>query len=191
MLEQAERYARMTLLPLISAHTPKIFSDIVNTFTAHDGPKYLPLEFEDVELTTKKVVLIENTVPSNVSDNYTEISTKSALVDRIANYSVNEGRSNEGVFIVYPQNYVPTAEASIDRSFSETNDVEEKSRLNLGEILLGAINVSTTTVATKSDRKHKLYVNLPVYNESELIKINETTTTKYIPLNFEEGQSSN
>lgn len=177
MLEQAERYARMTLLPLISAHTPKILTDLVNTFTTTDNnPKYLPLSFEEVEYTTKGLVVINET-------NEIEMSTENAT-------EKSEGRSNnDSVFIVYPQNY------ESDRSFNENNDIESKENLNIEEVVRNiTTEASTTTTAVPPGtfkRRHKLYVNLPVYNESELMKANETkpVESKYIPLNFDKSKT--
>ncbi|EFA09964.1 uncharacterized protein LOC100142416 [Tribolium castaneum] len=46
MFEQAEKYARETILPLVSTYTPKFISDII---TPREKPKYVPLTYEEEE----------------------------------------------------------------------------------------------------------------------------------------------
>lgn len=52
MFEEAEKYARETILPLVSTYTPKFISDFIAPTDRTN--KYLPLVFEEVKTTTAK-----------------------------------------------------------------------------------------------------------------------------------------
>ncbi|XP_065173787.1 uncharacterized protein [Atheta coriaria] len=47
MFEEAEKYARETILPLVSTYTPKFISDFIVPNVPNATPKYLPLRFEE------------------------------------------------------------------------------------------------------------------------------------------------
>ncbi|CAG9772850.1 unnamed protein product [Ceutorhynchus assimilis] len=47
MFEQAEKYARETILPLVSTYTPRFISDFIGT---REEPKYVPLHYDEDEI---------------------------------------------------------------------------------------------------------------------------------------------
>ncbi|XP_022916020.2 uncharacterized protein [Onthophagus taurus] len=54
MFEDAEKYARETILPFVSTYTPRFISDFINPRDRDNQRRYVPLHFEETVTTTKK-----------------------------------------------------------------------------------------------------------------------------------------
>ncbi|CAH1184971.1 unnamed protein product [Phyllotreta striolata] len=85
MFEQAERYARETILPLVSTYTPRFFADVV---TKDAGtPKFVPLHYE--ESTAKIIATSTEDVGRKVEDSKKKIVVDDVELDSAGSESRN------------------------------------------------------------------------------------------------------
>ncbi|XP_063923579.1 uncharacterized protein LOC135137772 [Zophobas morio] len=170
MFEQAEKYARETILPLVSTYTPKFIGDII---TPKEKPRYVPLSYEDPTSTTPKVQRVSNAKRNRDNKQFdpppvlkAEASTKKASTT--------------------PYTHIQKIRKKSDRVESTTQEVESASgvsrkarddvhvRKNILEMKLGAVKDDVVVTTTKKSKA--VYVDLPVFDA--------TPKVKYIPVSL-------
>ncbi|KAJ8928227.1 hypothetical protein NQ314_019174 [Rhamnusium bicolor] len=186
MFEQAEKYARDTILPLVSTYTPKFITDFIAP--NYNQPKYVPLSFEEpttkIFATTHSVAVrsnearnminrsfdpppkIEDSTPNDGTTPYTHIQKIRKK---------GEQRKDELVISV-------TAEYSTEKSTTipPQKEISRRTRddinvsKNFGEKVSPPVAESIVASTKKADKA--IYVDLPVFDGNE-------GQIKYIPLN--------
>lgn len=173
MFEQAEKYTRETILPLVSTYTPRFISDII---TPKDEKKYVPLNYEEplstamVQDSSKKLIeargLQINPISLPTSDESSELTTPYSHIQRIRKKSevpkielLQESASSHVSTIVRST----TAKMNISiKSKGDTTTKKSKEKENV------------SILPTKKNPK-AIYINLPVFETDE-------QKIKYIPL---------
>jgi len=161
MFEQAEKYARETILPLVSTYTPKFITEFIGP---RPEPKYVPLHYEEeaeVQETSSSDThrSQSRSLPESFQDNLVssthleivqETTTPYTHIQRIVKKVRSEEDSSEST------NFI-----------SQRKDLSRKTRDHYNQIGDGG-GIS---------RKKEIYIDLPVFDDSSGIK--------YIPLNEE------
>ncbi|KAK5644781.1 hypothetical protein RI129_006081 [Pyrocoelia pectoralis] len=139
MFEQAERYARETILPFVSAHTPKIIRDFI---TPEQPIKYLPLSFDD-------------TVPLNTT---IRDDTKHAVTEKFQFHTSTS-----------PMNPISTtAYSHIQKIFKRKELGSHESPRDLSEENLtdNLKQFSSSDVEADASSQEKIYIDLPIIEKN-------------------------
>lgn len=195
MFEQAEKYARSTILPLVSTYTPKFISDFIAP--QENQRKYVPLSFE--EPTTKAVIsnankgrnLVDKNVasPKTVESTPNDITTPYTHIQKIR--KKGEKRNADSTISIPAQYFSSTEKATttttkITTTTTTTTTKRPIIKMEVSRKTREDANVSknggsvsapvTDTVDTSTQKNFKpIYIDLPVFDGSE-------RKTKYIPL---------
>ncbi|XP_017771250.1 PREDICTED: uncharacterized protein LOC108558749 [Nicrophorus vespilloides] len=153
VFEEAEKYARETILPFVSTYTPKFITDFI-TPKEPPTPKYLPLKYNEAEPHDKRLLLSTSTESttmssspsSTIASNAFESTTRYSNIQKIGKRSDNIGK----VSVVYAQTPATVAEVAA-RKLVDSSEVKK--------------------VKTKGG----IYVDLPVFDDNY-------KDIKYIPL---------
>lgn len=140
MFEQAEKYARETILPFVSTYTPKFISDFIAP-NANNPTRYLPLSFEQTTATpaTRKsqqtpvlqrrnLYVKEETTTKKVTKPSTTVATTTAPAETTTRYThiqkISRKKEKENVSLVFPLSTnttePPTTTASSTTTVSTT-----------------------------------------------------------------------
>lgn len=156
MFEEAEKYARERILPLVSNYTPKFISDFI---TPKEPPKYIPVSY--VQTTEKYIAVKTNKAKENFVENTptttenlepTTIKHKASHIQKIA-------RKGEKVSVIFPEIQTTTVrnyEKDFIRSFGKEKSHDNKEETAKREI-------------------KQIHIDLPVFENTKQIL--------YIPLN--------
>lgn len=167
LLERAERYTRLTLLPLISAHAPRFFGFGNNEKQTHE-PKYFPplgkIEL-DFDRTTPKTIRLAK---------FVEVEEKKPEIQNLVKTEVEEVKN----ITTTTEKQLPIVNETQakDRSddFAEKDDVEQQA------------------VAESNG----IYISLPTYkpgsafpyefdkNDARALAASYGRSSKYIPVNY-------
>lgn len=164
MLEEAEKYARETILPFVSAHTPKIIRDFI---APEEQPKYLPLQYEE-ETTKINFVHVNESQPSKGEDLST---TPYSNIQKIS-------KKGERILLVYPESSststaLPTPTTPTTKSSLHNGTI--KFEFSVNKKLNFTKTIETNSTTTKREVKKEIYIDLPVFDETG-------RELKYIPL---------
>lgn len=201
MFEQAEKYARETLLPFVSTYTPKFLSDFITPTPVPARPKYLPLSFEQTTVisnttTTSTTARATATTPTTAAlNNQTEVSVETTTkldVETTTRYTHIQKiiKKKENVALVLPLSTTPTvskmAEETSQNSLIDGRNAKDVSSENLvhdASHLLETV-VSSKEIAPKviplvtttpEPNPTAIYIDLPVFEGKE-------DKVKYIPI---------
>lgn len=170
MFEQAEKYARETILPLVSTYTPRFITDII---TPKDEKKYVPLQHEEantkingsVDKLNEARSLKSIPVSPPISDESTDVSTPYSNIQKIK----KRGDTNKGEVLEESASYhVPAVIKSTTPRMNISIRFQNKDKQNAKE----EKNVSN---ASSNKTAKAIYINLPVFEEDD-------KKVKYIPL---------
>lgn len=183
MFEQAEKYARETLLPFVSTYTPKFLSDfIVPTPTTPTRPKYLPLSFEQTTVRPNVTKSSEES-PETTTQLDIETTTRYTHIQKIS-------KKKEKVAFVFPLSTTPftstTQEVTTPKAKVDGRSVKDASAENL---VHDASHLVETVVSTKDPppkviplatttpepNPTAIYIDLPVFDGKD-------EEVKYIPV---------
>lgn len=191
MFEQAEKYARETIFPLISQHTPKFISNFISP-KEKQQPQYVPLQYD--ESTTKiSNTQVKRVVKSDFSPPDIPVTLTRTDVDGIEAATVNKttqvgenipssteaslpkeaprsnfvssDRSTEKVMVIYPENYKEKPSRSSEETTSGTTVQETTEQFNEKD----KKSIDFSRIPPDS----KVYYDEP---ESSTEKIQETST---------------
>lgn len=198
MFEQAEKYTRETILPLVSTYTPRFITDFISP--KESQPKYVPLNYEEptTKVITKfsvpdeavqarsanskhfnpppKVIVNEDTTPySHIQKIRRKDDKDKETLEVAASEYTSTHRAMISISITTPPVTTTTSSRTTTTTSKTTsskskNEVNSKARDN--------VHVSTRTDITDSSTNKAIYIDLPVFDSSD-------RTVKYIPLNRE------
>ncbi|KAK4875580.1 hypothetical protein RN001_012002 [Aquatica leii] len=167
MFEQAEKYARETILPFVSAHTPKIIRD----FIAPEQPvKYLPLHFDDS-------TDIETDFQNYRAKPHTEISaTESYTMTNIVEDSLRISTTPyTHIQKIFKRKDIFSASSEMDSEAQASNGQPARiQRLDFSE---RPKSFSVQDYQSKSNFSQQIFIDLPVFEDNSKIK--------YIPVSPE------
>lgn len=175
MFEQAEKYARETILPLVSTYTPKFISDIITP----PKPKYVPLKYEEEEEQeeeeeeeepTEKPVVKER--QSNAKRNLDNVDPppEMELEPTTKKASTTPYTHIQKIKKKKPESTTQKLDASSAGSRRARDDVHV--RKNILDMKLEAIKDDLVVSTTKKSKA--IYIDLPVFDVNP--------QRKYIPL---------
>lgn len=182
MFEQAEKYARETLLPFVSTYTPKFLSDFIapNPLPAVT-PKYLPLSFEQTTVNPNTTISLNRTeAPVETTTKLDiETTTRYTHIQKIS-------KKKEKVALVFPLSTTPTtSELTTERLRVDSRSVKEASAENLvhdaSHLIETVLNSKEPPpkviplVTTPEPNPTAIYIDLPVFDGKE-------EEIKYIPV---------
>lgn len=161
MFEQAEKYARETILPLVSTYTPKFITEFIGP---RPEPKYVPLHYEEeteVQETSSSEKLVTHrsqsrSLPESFQDNLVSSTHLESVQETTTPYT-------------HIQRIIKKVRTSEEDSSESTNfisqrkDLSRKTRDHYNQIGGGS-------------RNKEIYIDLPVFDDS-------LSGIKYIPLN--------
>lgn len=205
MFEQAEKYARETILPLVSTYTPKFITDFI---APREKPKYLPLNFDSEDnvpsvSTTEKSATIKylqetrskksktfNPPPTEQQQQQDDIVSETTTVNvptiKTTPYTHIQKikRKGETIEFVFPEIHSTTTQQTDDEinttKSNQTNgnlqEISRKARDN-AHVSGNLENFIKSTTEKLETTKKGIYINLPVFEIDE-------KKPKYIPLNF-------
>lgn len=170
MFEQAEKYARETILPLVSTYTPRFITDII---TPKEEKKYVPLQ--NVEANNDEHGSVDNvnqarsfktiSLSPPSSDESTDVSTPYSNIQKIK--KKNDTKKEE-VLEESASYHVPavikstTPKMNISVRFQNREQQKTKKEKNVSN-------------ASNNKTAKAIYINLPVFEEDD-------KQIKYIPL---------
>ncbi|KAF5285939.1 hypothetical protein FQR65_LT13032 [Abscondita terminalis] len=166
MFEQAEKYTRETILPFVSAHTPKIIRD----FIAPEQPvKYLPLHFDE------STEILEQFQHDRSKKHLNSISTEQIPSINTTFSSVSFAMTTPYTHIqkirrkdlAVPERYADSAPQAII-PMTQRLDVAEKSKS------FSEQDVHPSLQTPKTNSSKQIFVDLPIFDNN--------TKTKYIPI---------
>lgn len=153
MFEEAEKYARERILPLVSNYTPKFISDFI---VPKEPPKYIPVSYVQ---TTEKYVAAQTNKTKEDSQTTTEHLRPTTMKSE-ASHIQKIARKGEKLALIYPESPATTSrnyEKDFIRSFGKekekSRDKEEPAKREIKQI----------------------YIDLPVFEKPKNVL--------YIPLN--------
>lgn len=188
MFEQAEKYARETLLPFVSTYTPKFISDFIaqppTAMPVPSQPKYMPLSFEQTTVKSNETTTINETdaMVEKTTKFDIETTTRYTHIQRIS-------KKKEKVALVFPLSTTPTSHTIVETT---TENVKEDSRsvkdVSMENLVHDASHLVETVVSTKEPppgviplvrtpepNPTAIYIDLPVFEGNE-------DKVKYIPV---------
>lgn len=183
MFEQAEKYARETLLPFVSTYTPKFLSDFIAPTPVPARPKYLPLSFEPTTAVPIKTTSEDRTEPPIETTTEMDIKTTTRYthIQKIS-------KKKENVALVFPLSTTPTTqEATTEKIREDGRSAKDASAENLVhdashlvETVIGTKQsppkvIPLVTTTTPEPNPTAIYIDLPVFDGKE-------EEVKYIPL---------
>lgn len=207
MFEQAEKYARETILPLVSTYTPKFISDII---LPREEPKYVPFIYDDPTTTAVSDISSQNQTSNNVTvnnngdiitdnNNKTKDVAKSRSFDppptiksfdevNATPYTHIQKIQKKGATIettTTPAEIIPTTTVKEVSGVSrKVRDNNIHSRKNiLGMKLKTITEIPVISSGTTRKQSTGIYVDLPVFD-------NNVEKIKYIPLLHSESSKS-
>lgn len=176
MFEQAEKYARETILPLVSTYTPTFISDIISP---KEEKKYVPLKYqastlEEIEVSNKKVSearsLKNISISPPVINNSNEATTPYSHIQKIKK-KLEQSNSKEEVLQGSASSYVSAVTRNTTPKMNKSVKFQDETARTVKE---KDENVSSTVTTNKNAKA--IYINLPVFDEND-------KKVKYIPLN--------
>ncbi|XP_044753246.1 uncharacterized protein LOC123312811 [Coccinella septempunctata] len=185
MFEQAEKYARETILPLVSTYTPKFLSEIIAP-KPKAQPKYVPLAFdEEVQKTSASVKISvvegknqtgdEKNGKFDSSSNRTDANKLTTPYTHIQKIH-RKGQKFEFVFpdIAFkPENKTETSRKARHDPSVDTKNSKVPAK--------GGEDSMKRSLEAKSEEDKGIYIDLPVFET--------TQKTKYIPLSFDSSNN--
>lgn len=160
MFEQAEKYARETILPLVSTYTPKFITEFIGP---RSEPKYVPLHYEEeaeVQETSssEKHRSQSRSLPESFQDNLVSSTHLESVQETTTPYTHIQRITKK----FRTENEEDSSEST--NFISQRKDLSRKTRDHYNQIG-GGDGIS---------RKKEIYIDLPVFDDSGI---------KYIPLN--------
>ncbi|XP_030768276.1 uncharacterized protein LOC115891834 isoform X2 [Sitophilus oryzae] len=152
MFEQAEKYARENILPLVSTYTPRFITDFIGS--PRNNPRYIPVHYDEDE------------VQELAQSKHIDVKSDNPNEARVLNLPTLQP--------IQPQMTSTESYSHIQRI---TKKKADKEYIFPRDESLESLE-TTTTSESKEDKlsgKKKIYVNLPVFGEPSEEK-------KYIPL---------
>lgn len=192
MFEQAEKYARETILPFVSTYTPKFISDFIAP-TTQTQTRYLPLSFEQTTVTadrrsdsipsTPKVAnnkTVKSKAKSKTNDTKTDTTTETA--ESTTKYThiqrIVKKKENEPVMLVFPLSTTEAASTTV-KSKTENFRSAKSDEVTLAQApseIVERIETTKKPNESKIERSSTgIYIDLPVFDEKE-------KEIKYIPV---------
>ncbi|KAJ8960019.1 hypothetical protein NQ318_009455 [Aromia moschata] len=191
MFEQAEKYTRDTILPLVSTYTPKFISDFIAPKDTQ--PKYVPLSFEEpttkvettsIKIDTTRSIQARNLInsfdpPPNVTVSETgRVTTPYTHIQKIRRKG--EAKKEELVLIVTPE--VSTQKTTV---LPVQKEVSRKTRDDAHASVTPGEKVPYP-VTERVDRTKKpvkaIYVDLPVSERKQADPLDVIiSTVQFIP----------
>lgn len=180
MFEQAEKYARETILPLVSTYTPKFITDIIAP--PKQEIKYVPLYYDqNVPVPSKNSRSVKSKAQLLKSKKFEppkDVDMRPLQTDERVTTPYTHiqkiGRRGDNIEFVFPQN-----------TLSLLNETKRKTRENAVEARFMTNNYENGVKNREGDDKIRnkrpskaIYIDLPVFDV-------KTDKTKYIPLHFE------
>lgn len=189
MFEQAERYARETIFPLITQHTPKFISNFI-TPRDRQQTQYVPLEYD--ETTTKK---LNNQIKRISRTEFTppDIAvplSRTDIEDIDINNSTSDSSNNKNKADDKLEEARSSFSSKMDENMSDT--LSESSTIDFSKIppdskvyyateITERSSTSTETASTSTEEvisnSRRIYIDLPVFDERDI-------GVKYIPLHL-------
>lgn len=182
MFEQAERYARETIFPLITQHTPKFISNFISP-RDRQQPQYVPLEYDETATKNqiKRVSRTEFTPP----DIAVPLSRTDSEDNSTSDNSNNEHKSEDNLaearstfLSKMDENKADTLSESSTIDFSK---IPPDSKVYYATEITERLSTSTETASVSTEENisasRRIYIDLPVFDERDI-------GVKYIPLQF-------
>lgn len=167
VFEQAEKYTRETILPLVSTYTPKFISDFI---IPKPSPKYVPLVYDETSTASVRRNLDEarqfNPPPVKSTSSTTEKITTTIYthIQKIAK------KRTTTIITTTTTTQSPDA-INVEQVARKTRD-ESQARKNIFDMKLSAI--ADDIVLSTTEKNKGIYIDLPVFDT--------TPRLKYIPL---------
>lgn len=202
MFEQAEKYARETILPFVSTYTPKFISDIIAP-NANNPTRYLPLSFEQTTATPatrksqqtpvlqRRNLYIQEETTTKKTSTSTTTTTTTDVPETTTRYTHIQkiSKKKEKVSLVFPLSATTTeltttspetttkAEKSDSRSSKDEPMVHAASQIVERVQAIGSAEKEKLTAAAslKEPRSTGIYIDLPVFEDNQ-------KEVKYIPV---------
>lgn len=208
MFEQAEKYARETLLPFVSTYTPKFLSDFITPTPISERPKYLPLSFEQTTVspnatttttTTGTTTMTSTTASHNQTIPSVETTTR-LDIETTTRYTHIQKiyKKKEKIALVFPLSTTPTIPRNAETTTKKfkldgrnAKDVSTENLVHDASHLVEAVVTSKELppkviplVTTPEPSPTAIYIDLPVFEGKE-------DKVKYIPVSsFTESSKS-
>ncbi|KAH0809912.1 hypothetical protein GEV33_012880 [Tenebrio molitor] len=180
MFEQAEKYARETILPLVSTYTPKFISDII---TPREKPKYVPLSYDE---TTKSSSTTKIPRPSSAKRNLDNkkfdpppalnVDSTTRKISTTPYTHIQKIKRKSDKVETTTQAVAETTAAS-ETSRKARDDMH--ARKNILDMKLESIKDDLLVTTTKKSKA--IYIDLPVFDVSPKVK--------YIPVSLKDSKS--
>ncbi|RZC36887.1 Lipase and/or Abhydrolase 6 domain containing protein [Asbolus verrucosus] len=176
MFEQAEKYARETILPLVSTYTPKFISDII---TPREKPKYLPLLYEETTKSSTTTKIERHSLKRNLDNKKfdpppVESSTKKLSTTPYTHIQKIKKKSEK-----VETTTQAIAETTVVSEVSRKARDDVHARKNILDMKLESINDDLVVATTKKSKA--IYIDLPVFDTNPKIK--------YIPVSLQDSKS--
>lgn len=172
MFEQAEKYARETIFPLISQHTPRFISNFISP---RPQTQYVPLEFVDTSTTDKENEVVSPktdfnppNVPLKLERTDPDIDNSTDIVED-KEVARSSSSVEEKLKVIYPEKRIDEDITSMSSSHKIPPDSKVYYDSPVEEVGLGP-------------KGKKLFVDLPVFDERD-------RGIKYIPLSYPDALS--
>ncbi|GJQ83861.1 hypothetical protein Trydic_g6739 [Trypoxylus dichotomus] len=150
MFEDAEKYARETILPFVSTYTPRFISDFINPREQQSRQKYVPLNFE--ESTTK---FVKTNTPKTVTGiTSTTRTTTTKIVQRSPSSPLKKTTTRPLIPIKSESSNVITKEQTTQKVLKSTSQPWTTSTL-MSKVKVENQKVQTTTPYTHIQKIHK------------------------------------
>ncbi|KAL3267943.1 hypothetical protein HHI36_007080 [Cryptolaemus montrouzieri] len=194
MFEQAEKYTRETILPLVSTYTPKFLTEIISQ---RPKPQYVPLsnmaelkETYSKPTTEKSSDETESVEPKQPITSTPKLETKNLEneVQQTTPYTHIQkiGKRGKKIEFVFPNIAFSPSESKNNNNISrkvrdDTKNVPKPSETPANDkpptTSLESSQRSMDSSVAEKPKTRAIYIDLPVFEATE--------KTKYIPLSFE------
>ncbi|XP_045475370.1 uncharacterized protein LOC123681176 [Harmonia axyridis] len=199
MFEQAEKYARETILPLVSTYTPKFISEIIAP-KPKAKPKYVPLSYDEEVPKPSASVQIQNRETTNKTKrfdpppkiNTTDLKSEESKLTTPYTHIQKIYKKGEKFEFVFPDiafkpmlNFTTreTPRKARHDSSKVPIPVEMPKEIEPTKKPEESLKRSLETSSGENDKTNGIYIDLPVFEG--------TPKTKYIPLSFESSSNNN
>lgn len=194
MFEQAEKYARETILPLVSTYTPKFISEII---APKAKPKYVPLSFdaeaqkssastrvsvtngqnETANSKNEKFDPPPNIQPADSRNDDAKITTPYTHIQKIHKKGQNEFVFPDIAF--KPEEKVGESSRKARHEFSMTKKTPKETHTEIPD---DSMKKSSESSSEETQKAKGIYIDLPVFEAPQ--------KSKYIPLSFESSKNN-
>lgn len=180
MFESAEKYARERILPFVSTYTPRFISNFI---APTQKPKYLPLH--DYDSSTSPTTIIEKTTKTPRTAKTTKTPKTTTTTTEPPHTSITTTTTSTTTSTTETATTTPyTNIQKISRKLRNNKDksavdltaaMSERIERDEGRVVEAPPKRAATTVEPDSWETTAIYIDLPVFEESE-------SRIKYIPV---------